>query len=117
MYPLIPCRRSPRRIPALPRGAPAPPLASLLRLDPRSHEQGLVVGDLLAQGDGELLGGVADELLAHLVETLAHKLAMLLLSEFDIAWVKLSVNKPGAIRGSRDVGVEIIRHKAQGKAG
>ena len=88
-----------------------------LRLDPRSHEQGLVVGDLLAQGDGELLGGVADELLAHLVETLAHKLAMLLLAEFNIAWIKLSVNKPGAIRGSRDVGVEIVRHKSQVAAG
>jgi dihydroneopterin aldolase len=44
-----------------------------------------------------------------LVETLAHRTAMLLLAEFDIAWVKLSVNKPGAIRGSRDVGVTITR--------
>jgi 7,8-dihydroneopterin aldolase/epimerase/oxygenase len=52
-----------------------------------------------------------------LVETLAHKLAMTLLAEFDIAWVRLSVNKPGAIRGSRDVGVDIVRHRAQGAAG
>ena len=52
-----------------------------------------------------------------LVETLAHKLAMLLLAEFNIAWIKLSVNKPGAIRGSRDVGVEIVRHKSQVTAG
>jgi dihydroneopterin aldolase len=52
-----------------------------------------------------------------LVETLAHKLAVTLLTEFDIAWVKLSVNKPGAIRGSRDVGVEIVRHKSQVAAG
>ncbi len=48
----------------------------------------------------------------HLVETLAHKLAMTLLDEFPIAWIKLSVNKPGAIRGSRDVGVSIERRKA-----
>jgi 7,8-dihydroneopterin aldolase/epimerase/oxygenase len=48
----------------------------------------------------------------HLVETLAHKLAMTLLAEFDIAWIKLSLNKPGAIRGSRDVGVTIERRKA-----
>jgi 7,8-dihydroneopterin aldolase/epimerase/oxygenase len=47
----------------------------------------------------------------HLVETLAHKLATTLLDEFPIAWVRLSVNKPGAIRGSRDVGVTIERHK------
>lgn len=48
----------------------------------------------------------------HLVETLAHKLAMTLLDEFPIAWVRLSLNKPGAIRGSRDVGVSIERHRA-----
>ena len=48
----------------------------------------------------------------HLVETLAHKLATTLLAEFDIAWIRLSVNKPGAIRGSRDVGVMIERRKA-----
>jgi dihydroneopterin aldolase len=52
-----------------------------------------------------------------LVETLAHQLAVTLLTEFDIAWIKLSVNKPGAIRGSRDVGVEIVRHKSQVAAG
>ena len=48
-----------------------------------------------------------------LVETLAHTLAMTLLAEFGIEWIKLSVNKPGAIRGSRDVGVEIVRHRSQ----
>jgi 7,8-dihydroneopterin aldolase/epimerase/oxygenase len=47
-----------------------------------------------------------------LVETLAHRLALLVLEEFDIAWVRLSVNKPGAIRGSRDVGVSIERTRA-----
>jgi 7,8-dihydroneopterin aldolase/epimerase/oxygenase len=47
-----------------------------------------------------------------LVESLAHRTALLLLSEFDLAWVKLSVNKPGAIRGSRDVGVSIERQRA-----
>jgi dihydroneopterin aldolase len=52
-----------------------------------------------------------------LVETLAHRLATTLLAEFDIAWIRLVVNKPGAIRGSRDVGVEIERHRAQGAAG
>lgn len=46
-----------------------------------------------------------------LVESLAHDLAMRLLAEFPIAWVRLSVNKPGAIRGSRDVGVTIERRR------
>jgi dihydroneopterin aldolase len=47
-----------------------------------------------------------------LVETLAHRLAMLLLEEFGVAWIRLSVNKPGAIRGSRDVGMSIERTRA-----
>jgi 7,8-dihydroneopterin aldolase/epimerase/oxygenase len=47
-----------------------------------------------------------------LVETLAHRLAMTLINEFGLASVKLSVNKPGAIRGSRDVGVTIERHRS-----
>jgi len=48
----------------------------------------------------------------HLVETLAQRLAMLVLTEFGIAWVRVSINKPGAIRGSRDVGVAIERTRA-----
>ena len=47
-----------------------------------------------------------------LVETLAHRLALLVLEEFDLAWIRISVNKPGAIRGSRDVGVSIERTRA-----
>ncbi len=47
-----------------------------------------------------------------LVETLAHRLAMLILEEFGLDWVRISVNKPGAIRGSRDVGVAIERARA-----
>lgn len=47
-----------------------------------------------------------------LVETLGHRLAMTLLAEFDIAWIRLTVNKPGAIRGSRDVGITLERHRA-----
>ena len=47
-----------------------------------------------------------------LVETLAHRLALLLLEEFGIEWVRISLNKPGAIRNSRDVGVVIERSRA-----
>jgi 7,8-dihydroneopterin aldolase/epimerase/oxygenase len=46
-----------------------------------------------------------------LVETLAHRVATLILDEFGVAWVRLSINKPGAIRGSRDVGVSIERRR------
>ncbi len=44
-----------------------------------------------------------------LVETLAEKIAEIVLSEFSVPWVKLTVHKPGAVRGSRDVGVIIER--------
>ncbi len=47
-----------------------------------------------------------------LVETLAHRLALLLLEEFGSEWVRISLNKPGAIRSSRDVGVVIERSRA-----
>ena len=44
-----------------------------------------------------------------LVETLAERIAGIIRDEFSVAWVRVSVNKPGAIRGSRDVGVRIER--------
>ena len=44
-----------------------------------------------------------------LVETLAEKIAEIVLSEFSVPWVRLTVHKPGAVRGSRDVGVIIER--------
>ena len=47
-----------------------------------------------------------------LLETLAQRLAELLLEEFALAWIRLRINKPGAIRHSRDVGVAIERHRA-----
>jgi dihydroneopterin aldolase len=46
-----------------------------------------------------------------LVETLAHRLAMALLEEFSLEWLRLTINKPGAIRHSRDVGVSILRRR------
>jgi 7,8-dihydroneopterin aldolase/epimerase/oxygenase len=47
-----------------------------------------------------------------LVETLAERLALLVLAEFGVEWVRVSLNKPGAIRNSRDVGVVIERTRA-----
>ena len=44
-----------------------------------------------------------------LVETLAEEIAKIILGEFDVAWVRVRINKPGAIRGARDVGVVIER--------
>ncbi|NOZ53993.1 MAG: dihydroneopterin aldolase [Gammaproteobacteria bacterium] len=44
-----------------------------------------------------------------LVETLAERIANIVLSEFDIPWVRLRINKPGAVRYAGDVGVIIER--------
>lgn len=48
----------------------------------------------------------------HLVETLAERTALMVLSDFKLDWVRLTLNKPGAVRGSRDVGVTIERTAA-----
>jgi len=46
-----------------------------------------------------------------LVETLAEKVAGIILTEFDVPWVRVKLNKQGAVRGARDVGVIIERGK------
>ncbi len=47
-----------------------------------------------------------------LVETLAEELARLVMTEFSVPWVRLRVGKPGAVRGSAEVGVWIERGTA-----
>ena len=44
-----------------------------------------------------------------LVETLAEKITDIVRSEFQVPWVRLTLNKKGAIRGATDVGVIIER--------
>ncbi len=44
-----------------------------------------------------------------LVETLAERVAQLLRDEFSIPWVRVRVNKRGAVRDAGDVGVIIER--------
>ncbi|ACE84713.1 dihydroneopterin aldolase [Cellvibrio japonicus] len=46
---------------------------------------------------------------ALLVETLAEELAALIREEFQVPWLRLRLSKPGAVRGSRDVGLIIER--------
>ena len=47
-----------------------------------------------------------------LVETLGQRVALLILEEFGVEWVRVTLNKPGAVRHSRDVGVMIERTRA-----
>ncbi|MEM7020208.1 MAG: dihydroneopterin aldolase [Pseudomonadota bacterium] len=44
-----------------------------------------------------------------LVETMAEQICEIILREFPTKWIKLRLNKRGAVRGARDVGVIIER--------
>jgi dihydroneopterin aldolase len=44
-----------------------------------------------------------------LVETLTERIAEIIVKEFHVPWVKVKLNKQGALRGSKDVGIVIER--------
>jgi dihydroneopterin aldolase len=44
-----------------------------------------------------------------LVETMAEQIAQIVLQEFNVPWLRLRLSKPGAVRGSQDVGLVIER--------
>jgi 7,8-dihydroneopterin aldolase/epimerase/oxygenase len=44
-----------------------------------------------------------------LVEKLTVEVANIILNEFNVPWVKITLNKKGAIRGASDVGIVIER--------
>ncbi|HET9033044.1 MAG TPA: dihydroneopterin aldolase [Dokdonella sp.] len=46
-----------------------------------------------------------------LVETLAERCAAIILDEFDVGHVRLRLAKPGAVTGSKSVGVQIERER------
>ncbi len=50
-----------------------------------------------------------EESRCELIETLIEKVADVLLTEFSIPWVRVTITKPCAVRGSRDVGITIER--------
>jgi dihydroneopterin aldolase len=59
---------------------------------------------------------VAKAILAHveenpyyLVETLAHRLAEMIMKDHGVPWIRLRVSKPGAVRFSENVGIEVVR--------
>jgi dihydroneopterin aldolase len=44
-----------------------------------------------------------------LVETLAENVAAIVMSEFKVPWIKVTLHKPGAVSGSKSVGIIIER--------
>ncbi len=55
--------------------------------------------------------GFAESTPCQLIETLAHKIAGILLDEFGVTQAQVVVSKPGAVRGSKTVGVAVERRK------
>lgn len=51
-----------------------------------------------------------------LVETMAEQIAGIIMDEFGVPWVKVRLSKPGAIRGSREVGILIERTRENNDA-
>ena len=47
-----------------------------------------------------------------LVETMAERIAEIVMAEFGVPWLKLKLSKPGAVTGSKAVGVMIERGEA-----
>ncbi|MDP9141045.1 MAG: dihydroneopterin aldolase [Pseudomonadota bacterium] len=54
---------------------------------------------------------IALQLQPALLETLAEQIAQLLLAEFAIEQVRISISKPGAVAGVKSVGVRIERSR------
>ena len=50
-----------------------------------------------------------EETQPELVETLAENIAAIVMNEFDVPWLRLTLGKPGAVRRSREVGIVIER--------
>jgi dihydroneopterin aldolase len=45
-----------------------------------------------------------------LIESLIERVAEIILNEFPTPWVRITLNKVGAVRGSKSVGIRIERH-------
>jgi len=44
-----------------------------------------------------------------LLETMAERVAELIMSEFSVPWIKLTLHKPGALPKAESLGVQIVR--------
>jgi dihydroneopterin aldolase len=62
---------------------------------------------------GKRIIGFVEESRFELVETLAERVTEIIRGEFGVPWVRLQLNKEGALRGSRDVGVVIERGRRE----
>ncbi|HRQ64673.1 MAG TPA: dihydroneopterin aldolase [Xanthomonadaceae bacterium] len=59
------------------------------------------------------IAGFAGQCRYRLIETLAERLADMLLREFDVRWLRLRITKPDAVPAARRVGVVIERGRRE----
>lgn len=80
-------------------GADVRPAAATDRLDDTLDYQAVArrVGEFVTASDFRL------------VETLGERIAELVLREFGVPWLRLTLRKPGAVRDTREVGIIIER--------
>ena len=63
------------------------------------------------QAIAELVMDIAKQNSFALVEALAETISTRLLQDFPVKWVRLRINKQGAVRGVKDVGIVIEREQ------
>ena len=51
-----------------------------------------------------------------LIETLAEHVAKIVLEDYDVEWLSLTLHKPDALEGDTDVGVKIVRQAERAKS-
>jgi len=74
--------------------------------------------DLRLTADYKVVRDRIETVVAHsrflLIEALAERIAEVCLAEPEVQRVRVSLEKPGALRGTRTVGVEIVRDQGSG---
>ncbi|MGI9288614.1 MAG: dihydroneopterin aldolase [Pseudomonadales bacterium] len=61
------------------------------------------------QAVGERISSLVESSDCQLLETLAERVAELVLNDFSVSWLRLRISKPGALPNARVVGVVIER--------
>jgi len=85
-----------------------------LGTDIRAAAKSDAVADTLSYKDiAKRVTAFVEQSRYQLVEALAEAVANLVFDEFPVPWLRLSVNKRGAVRGVRDVGVVIVRQRLE----
>lgn len=74
-----------------------------------AHHDAVVEGVLNTRSLSKRLQAFIADSELQLIETLAERLAALVLAEFPVTRVRLRLAKPGALRGAASVAVDIVR--------